>query len=278
MGFINSLLAHPLTKKLSVDDPKTTEIRYKIIQSKPFLRAVYQDWYSLIIRDLSNSEDVLEIGSGAGFLKQQLPNLFTSEVMEVKNVDLVADATQLPFPNQSLDAIVMTDVLHHLPNPINFFYEAARSLRIGGKILMIEPWPTPWSEFVYKNFHSEPFNKDGDWTIPKSGPLSGANGALPWILFNRDQAKFEETFPQLKITKVDLLMPFSYLMSGGVSLRFSAPRFLYALSRYIESKLKQQRWAMFAYVEIKLLPVKGSLVLQPAFPKADLSEALKISG
>jgi SAM-dependent methyltransferase len=257
MGLINSLFAHPLTKILSVDDPRTTEIRYEIIQSKPFLKAVYQDWYKIIIRGLGNSKNILEIGSGAGFLKIYIPSLFTSEVMEVKNVDLVADATQLPFPDKSLDAIVMTDVLHHIPSPKDFFSEAARCLRIRGKILMIEPWPTPWSEFVYKNFHSEPFNKDGDWTIPLSGPLSGANGALPWILFHRDLTQFKESFPQIKITNIKLMMPFSYLMSGGVSLRFSVPGFLYTLTRYIESKLNQQRWAMFAYIEIELLKTEA---------------------
>ena len=253
MGLINSLLAHPLTKTLSVDDPRTTEIRHEIIQSKPFLKAVYQDWYKLIILDLRDSKNVLEIGSGASFLKSFIPSIFTSEVMEVKNVDLVADATQLPFPNGSLDAIVMTDVLHHIPCSKDFFSEAIRCLRSGGKILMIEPWPTIWSEFIYKNLHSEPFNKDGDWTIPLAGPLSGANGALPWILFHRDLAQFKEYFPQLKISKVDLMMPFSYLLSGGVSIRFSAPGFLYKLARYFESKLNQQRWAMFAYIEIELL-------------------------
>lgn len=253
MGLINSLLAHPLTKTLSVDDPRTTEIRHEIIQSKPFLKSVYQDWYRLIIKDLGNAKNVLEIGSGAGFLKRDIPTLFTSEVMEVKNVDLVADATQLPFPNGSLDAIVMTDVLHHIPCPKDFFSEAIRCLHSGGKILMVEPWPTPWSELVYKNFHSEPFNKEGDWTIPLSGPLSGANGALPWILFHRDLPQFQESFPQLKIRKVDLMMPFAYLLSGGVSIRFSAPGFLYRLTRYLESKLSRQRWAMFAYIEIELL-------------------------
>ena len=253
MGLINSLLAHPLTKTLSVDDPRTTEIRHEIIQSKPFLRSVYQEWYELIIQGLGDSKNVLEIGSGASFLKSFIPSIFTSEVMEVKNVDLVADATQLPFPNGSLDAIVMTDVLHHIPCSKDFFSEAIRCLRSGGKILMIEPWPTPWSEFVYKNFHSEPFNKKGDWTIPLTGPLSGANGALPWILFHRDYAQFQDCFPQLKIRKVKLIMPFSYLISGGVSIRFSAPSFLYRLTRYLESKLNQKRWAMFAYIEIELL-------------------------
>ena len=63
MGLINSLLAHPLTKTLSVDDPHTTEIRHEIIQSKPFLRSVYQEWYKLIIQGLGDSKNVLEIGS-----------------------------------------------------------------------------------------------------------------------------------------------------------------------------------------------------------------------
>lgn len=254
MGLINSLLSHPLTKGLSVDDPCTTEIRHEIIQSKPFLKAVYQDWYKLIIQGLGDSKNVLEIGSGAGFFKSYIPSAFTSEVMEVKNVDLVADAIQLPFPNGSLGAIVMTDVLHHIPFPKEFFSEAMRCLSPGGKILMIEPWPTSWSEFIYKNLHSEPFNKDGDWTIPSSGPLSGANGALPWILFHRDLTQFKQCFPRLNISKVKLLMPFSYLMSGGVSIRFSAPGFLYSFTRCLESKLNQKKWAMFAYIEIELLP------------------------
>jgi SAM-dependent methyltransferase len=253
MGLIHSLLAHPLTKSLSVDDPRTTEIRHEIIQGKPFLKAIYQDWYNLIIQGLYKSDNVLEIGSGAGFLKDYLPKLVTSEIMEVSNIDLVADATQLPFPDQSLDAIVMTDVLHHIPNPKSFFSEAARCLHGGGKILMVEPWPTLWSELIYSKLHSEPFNKKGDWTIPATGPLSGANGALPWILFQRDHAEFQRLFPQLKITKLQLMMPFSYLISGGVSMRLSAPGFLYAFTRYIESKLKQKRWAMFAYIEIELL-------------------------
>lgn len=128
MGLIHSLLAHPLTKSLSVDDPRTTEIRHEIIQGKSFLKAIYQDWYNLIIQGLNTSDSVLEIGSGAGFLKNYLPKLITSEIMEVNNIDLVADATQLPFPNLSLDAIVMTDVLHHIPNPKSFFLKLLDAL------------------------------------------------------------------------------------------------------------------------------------------------------
>ena len=42
-----------------------------------------------------------------------------------------------------------------------------------------------------KNFHHETFNPEGDWKIPGTGPMSDANGALPFIVFERDKEKFE---------------------------------------------------------------------------------------
>jgi SAM-dependent methyltransferase len=228
---LGKLLAHPLTRGLSVDDPRTTELRHQIIQEKPFLKSIYSEWYQILLDHLKNSNDVLELGSGAGFIKILDSRIITSEIMAVNNIDLVADATKLPLLDSSLDAIIMTDVLHHIPYPGSFFTEAQRVLRKGGKILMIEPWPTRWSEFIYTNLHSEPFDIKGDWTIPATGPLSGANGALPWILFERDRKKFEVEFPECRIRKVELMMPFSYLLSGGVSIRFSMPGFLYKAIR-----------------------------------------------
>ena len=42
----------------------------------------------------------------------------------------------------SLDGIVMTDVLHHIPDCTSLFHEAARVIRPGGRVVMIEPWNT----------------------------------------------------------------------------------------------------------------------------------------
>ena len=42
------LLEHPLTKSLDLDDPKTTVLRKRIIQEKPFLRKIYKEWYEWI--------------------------------------------------------------------------------------------------------------------------------------------------------------------------------------------------------------------------------------
>lgn len=252
MSILNRILGHPLTRGLSVDDPRTTLLRREIIRNKSFLSALYAEWYERIIKALPRKNDVLELGSGAGFLQEFLPDVITSEVFKTPGVRLIADACDLPLPDKSLDAIVMTDVFHHIPNVKLFLLEASRCVRSGGKIVMVEPWRTPWSEWVYINLHSEPFVSDGGWEIPGTGPLSGANGALPWIVFQRDRALFEAQYPQWRIRMIEPMMPFSYLLSGGVSMRSLVPGWIYPPVRAMERVLNQNKWAMFALIELEL--------------------------
>ena len=89
----------------------------------------------------------------------------------------------------------MTNVLHHLPQPGRFFDEAAGCVRPGGVVAMVEPWNTAWSRWVYRHhLHHETFlPAAADWEVPRGGPLSAANGALPWILFARDRERLERS-------------------------------------------------------------------------------------
>ena len=244
------LLAHPLTRGMDVDDPRTTALRRDIIQRKAFLKQIYREWYARLALSVPRGSRFLELGSAAGFFREFVPNLITSEVFATPGVDRIVDARNLPFANDELDGIVMTDVLHHIPEVARFFREASRCVRTGGRILMIEPWNTPWSRWVYQRLHSEPFQPERDWSIPDTGPLSGANGALPWILFERDHARFTREFPEWRIESIELLMPFSYLLSGGVSLRAFVPGWAYRPIRWIESRVNQKKWAMFALISL----------------------------
>lgn len=253
MGIFETLLGHPLTRGLSVDDPRTTLLRRHIIEDKAFLRALYCEWYRRIVDALPKKDHVLELGSGAGFFQQFLPTVITSEVFETPGVRLIADACDLPLPNQSLDAIVMTDVFHHIPDVSRFLVEATRCVRPGGKIVMIEPWRTPWSEWIYTHLHSEPFSPESGWKIPSTGPLSGANGALPWIVFQRDKVLFETQHPLWRIRNIEPMMPFSYILSGGVSMRSLLPGWMYRPIRILERALLPRRWAMFALIELERL-------------------------
>jgi SAM-dependent methyltransferase len=249
---IRFLLAHPLTRDLDIDDPQTTEIRRQIIREKSFLRQIYQEWYTAIASKLSTRDGpVLELGSGAGFLKDFVPDLITSEVFHCRGIDVVLNGTELPFAHRALQAIVMIDVFHHIPQPRRFFTEAARCVRPGGVVLMIEPWVTLWSQLVYTRLHHEPFQPQAKrWEFPNRGPLSGANGALPHIVFARDRTQFEREFPMWRIHAIEPMMPFCYLVSGGVSLRSLMPGWSFRLWRGLETLLHPaiNNLAMFAQI------------------------------
>src|SRR5437868_8535464 len=130
---LSKCLSHPLTRGLDIDTPETTGLRRRIIREKAFLRRVYEEWYEALAAAVPAGEGaVLELGSGAGFLKEYIPGLITSDVFAVPGVELVADAHALPFAAGALRGVVMTNVLHHLPRPRQFFREAARCVRPGG--------------------------------------------------------------------------------------------------------------------------------------------------
>lgn len=255
MTGLRRLLAHPLTSGLAVDDPDTTALRRQIISSKPFLKAIYDEWYQMLMSHLPEVDGrVLELGSGAGYLNHFIPSLIATEVFIVPGISLVADGRHLPFRDESLRAIVFTDVLHHIPDVRTFFAEACRCLVRGGRVLMIEPWVTPWSQFINTRFHHEPFRPDAeDWSFPASGPLSGANGAIPWILFVRDRKRFELEFPSLAIEQIHPFLPFRYLVSGGVSMRSLMPGFLHGFWERMEHLLeaRMNSLAMFAFITLR---------------------------
>jgi SAM-dependent methyltransferase len=249
---IKAILAHPLTRGMDIDDPRTTHLRREIIQSKRFLRKIYDEWYRDIVAALPPLDgSVLELGSGAGFLAEYIPGLITSEIFATPGAALVMDAHAMPVRDGSLRAIVMTNVLHHLARPRSFFTEAARCVKPGGAVIMIEPWVTTWGRWVYTHLHHEPFVPDAkEWEFPPTGALSGANGALPWILFVRDRKKFEEEFPTWEVRTIQPIMPFRYLISGGVSMRNLVPGWSFGAWRALEYGVQPwvDRLGMFARI------------------------------
>jgi SAM-dependent methyltransferase len=252
MSVLPALLRLPHEDGRDLDDPGTTARRRQIVRDKRFLNAVYREWYGAIAAAVPDGrEPALELGSGAGFLGECVPHVVTSDVLPIPGIDVVLDAGRLPFGAGRLRAVVMTNVLHHLPDVGAFFREAARVVRVGGVIVMLEPWNTPWSRFVYRRLHHEPFEPDAaEWRVASGGPLSGANGALPWIVFERDRARFEREFPMWRVQSIRCTMPLRYLLSGGVSMRSLMPGWSFGFWSGVEQALTpwMARLALFATI------------------------------
>jgi len=249
---IKLILTHPLLRGLSIDDPRIADVWRQMVYKKPFLRRIYQDWYEIIAAALPDgSGKVLEIGSGASLIKSFIPETITSEVLGQAKVDIILDGHKLPLKEGSLRCLILVDVLHHMNDPASFFMEATRCVRSGGAIVMIEPWVTAWSRLIWEKLHHEPFlPTSAQWEYPLANPLSGANTALPWILFARDRIRFESYFPQWQIKTVQPMMPFRYLLSGGVSYRSLMPAWSYSLWKKLEDALgfSMKKIGMFAEI------------------------------
>src|SRR5580765_6056702 len=203
-----------------------------LIFARPLLKRCYDDWYARLladIRSVPNRGHIVELGSGGSYLKELEPATITSDVVEGV-ADQVIDARQLPFPDNSVQALVLTHVLHHIPDLEAFFREARRVLVPGGVITMIEVAHTPFARFFFKNFHHEPYLDDRrEWAFGQQDSMMDSNQALSWMVFVRDRQQFEAKFPTLRVEHTAFTPWFTYLISGGVTMRDIIPHFLTGL-------------------------------------------------
>lgn len=243
-----------ITKK-NLDDPEITIQRIQVLKKNRFVYQIYQEWYTKIALELNKSDGIIiEIGAGAGFLEKYITQLIKSDIIYLPFIKAVINGIHMPFIDGSINAIVATDVFHHIPEPRNFLSEANRILKNSGKIILIEPWHTSWSSFIYKRLHKEPFEPDAkEWEFSSNGPLSCSNQALPWIVFSRDRELFYKEFPELKILKIEPFMPFRYLLSGGFSSPPLMPNWSFRFWKSFEKIFTQsmEKWAMFALIVIE---------------------------
>lgn len=201
------------------EDLAVTEERREVIKKKKLLSAVYEQWYKLLLGGVKEEPDdgyIIELGAGAGFMKEFYPKLICTDILPLSHIDLACDCLSLPLKDKTVQRFVMIDVFHHIASPECFLKEMQRCLLPSGYIVMIEPANSLWGRFIWKNFHHENFIPEKiDWKVEGVGPLNCANGAMPWIVFNRDRKVFLQKFPRLEIEQYYTHTAFSYLLSGG---------------------------------------------------------------
>jgi SAM-dependent methyltransferase len=218
-------------------------------QRKAALRVVYADYYRILAAALPKGPVTLEVGAGAGHSLGLLPATFRMDILPSPWVDVVADAHALPFADETVDGIAMLDVVHHLACPARFFEEAARILRPGGRLAMIEPGITPLSWLFYNFLHHEPVDMQVD---PLADPRRPAhrnpfesNQAIPTLLFTRQENRLalRARIPELRVVSDGWLSLIAYPLTGGFKS--------WAL---ISARLA--RWLL--RIEERLLPVLGA--------------------
>jgi SAM-dependent methyltransferase/uncharacterized protein YbaR (Trm112 family) len=102
---------------------------------------------------LTEESSVLVIGCGAtGEQYRKMfsrHRLFLTDVSLKGDVDMVCDGESLPFPNESLDCVLIDQVLEHALNPLAVVEEIYRCLKFDGIVYSGVPFHTPVHAFPF---------------------------------------------------------------------------------------------------------------------------------
>lgn len=137
---------------------------------------------SKAIKNLSDDKIILNLGSGVKKIKDSVINV---DFYPFENVDIIADISDLPFADNSIDAVINEYVLEHVLDPAAVVKEIHRILKPGGQLYLTVPFVA--------SFHSSPddyyrWTKQGlrqmlgDFEEVECGVRSGPTSALVYVL------------------------------------------------------------------------------------------------
>ena len=135
-------------------------------------------------------------GDGLGLQKGQ---------WDTTRIDLVCDINAIPEPDASFDAILCSEVLEHLPDPLKALDEFSRLLKPAGKLILTAPFSslvhfapqhfcTGFSRYWYEHqlpmrgFEIEELSPNGDWfaycqqELMRLGSVARRYGDKTWPL------------------------------------------------------------------------------------------------
>jgi SAM-dependent methyltransferase len=236
-SWLREALAHPLARGIALDSAEATLVHSRLIAEKGFLRRLYLHYYrhyDAAVARATPGGIVLEVGAGGSFYSDTRPAVVSLDLRPGARVDILGSALALPLRDESTSAVLLLNVLHHLPDSKAFFRECERVLKPGGRVCLIEPYAGLLSRRLIRPLHHEPWDESAAWTIESSGPLSGANMALPSIIFVRDRRQYQDEFPNLPVSRITFHTIALYLLSGGVSMRSFVPGLFFTPALYFE--------------------------------------------
>jgi SAM-dependent methyltransferase len=128
-----------------------------------------------------------------------------SKAWDTSSIDLVSDITSIPAPALSFDAILCSEVLEHVPDPLAALDELTRLLKPGGVLILTAPFCSNvhmapyhfcsgFSKYWYEyhlsalGYEIRELVANGDWyallrqEIMRLGWLERSRGSLTWPL------------------------------------------------------------------------------------------------
>ncbi len=93
------------------------------------------------LKNFPQGSRILNIGSG---VHRPRPDIVNIDIFFYPGVDVIANAEELPFADNSIDAIICENLLEHVPRPDDIIAEMLRVLKKGGQLYLVMPFIYPF--------------------------------------------------------------------------------------------------------------------------------------
>jgi SAM-dependent methyltransferase len=228
---LRDLFEEPEISHCNLDGSDRLLAHRRILERKRMIREVMSEFHQKLMQlDIrffgATRGERIELGAGVFPMRVSFPDVLATDIVSGPGIDRVVDAEDTRLADCSVRTIIGQNCFHHFPDPEKFFSECERVIVPGGGVILIEPYHSLAATLLYPRlFASEGFDKEMiGWRVPQTGPMSGANQALSYIVFVRDRTKFLRRFPTLEIVHERPLDNYlRYLISGGLNFRQLLP-------------------------------------------------------
>jgi len=143
-------------------------------------------WLEKTLKAIPEGSKILDAGAGEQQYKVLCQHLeYTSQdfceytgegdnvalqtgTFDTSQIDIVSDITSIPMPDESFDAVMCTEVIEHVPDPLKAVEELKRLLKKGGTLILTAPFTslthyapyhffTGFNKYFYLQYFQESF-------------------------------------------------------------------------------------------------------------------------
>jgi len=175
---------------------------------------------------IEKHKDGLVLDCGAGKQATYYPNVVNFEIVAYDTTDVIGVGEELPFKDDSFDAVFSLNVLEHVKNPFACAAELARVMKPGASLYCVVPFLQPLHAYPhhYYNMSHQGLRNLFDATLNIQKQEVIASGlpiwTLSWFLqswLNGLHGEVRQKFSEMKVS--DLVgNPIDYLSKSFVTM------------------------------------------------------------